>query len=649
MNRSVLCSFVLLAFVNYLMGCSISTEQQIAKEEVSFAEDKVTHVVLSDGEAVAFDSNGARLFLSTTISGRTEEGEEKVVLVDTVSQFRTSRVPSVPFEEIGSQKIIEVVNVHGRLIQFDRSGGTYDPATGMIKGRPIDFSSVGSSLELDARRLKVIRTVAPPAISKAEFLALQPLNAIELLTVGSKLLVTFDSLGGVLDTGRTAIIVGRTEEGAYVQYGLDEVVHVKVERTDVTGTVIASLGVAALVIALLGLIVAATKQSCPFVYSYDGSRYVFDAEPLGGAITRGMARTDYSRLEHLQPVDGTYRLLVRNEVPESQYLDQLSLLVVDHPASTDVVPDTSGRFHVVKEPISCTRAWDDQGSDLGRFFSKKDGVLWQSILPSDSSVFRSSLRHTLRFAFPRPPGAESARFIVNGGTSLWGSNMIREILTLRGEAVDEWYKSIDRRGEEMFRMFRWIEREEIYLLKLYVREGDGWAAQGHIFWGGPLVLEDRVMELDLSRVVGDTVYLEINPPVGFWAFDYVALEYGAEPPPEVHAVPLLTAEKENGTDVMPMLQFADGAYHVMPEVGNWAKVEFEVPERIDGMGQSLFLKSTGYYTLHLPRDRPEQTELLSWIFQEPGGVVRFAMGRYLEWRSSLLATLTHASAASSSR
>ncbi len=649
MDRRVLCSFVLAAFINYLMGCAISTERKISKEELSFEQDRVTHVVLADGEAVAFDGNGAKLFLSTTISGRTDEGVEKVILVDTISQFRTSRVPSVPVEEIGTQKIVEVVNVHGRLLRFDRSGGTYDSATGMIRGRPVDFISVVSALELDARRLKKIRTAEPTAVSKAEFLSLQPLKTTEVVTVGSKLLVVFDSLGAALDTGRAPIIVGRTEDGSYARYSLDEVVHVKVERTDVAATIFATLGVTALVLVLLGVIVAATKQSCPFVYSYDGARYVFDAEPLGGAITRGMARTDYSRLEHLRPVDGKYRLLVRNEVPETQYLDELMLLAVDHPESTDVIPDTSGTFHVIRKPVGCSRVWDEKGNDLRAFFSEKDGVIWQTIMAKDSSVFQSDLRHTVTLAFHRPPGAKSATCIVNGGTSLWGSNMIREMMSLRGDRVDEWYKAIDQRGEEMTRMFQWIEREEVYLLKLHVREGDAWVARDHIFWGGPLVLEDRAMELDLSGVVGDTVYLQIHPPVGFWAFDYVALEYGAEPSPQVQAVPLTTAVEGNGTDIMPMLQFADGAYHVMPEVGNWATMEFEAPKEVDGMSQSLFLKSTGYYTLHLSKDRPEQTELISRIFQDPGGVVRFAMGRYLEWRSSLLATLTHASAVSSSR
>ena len=57
--------------------------------------------------------------------------------------------------------------------------------------------------------------------------------------------------------------------------------------------------VAAVAVGTVAIIVgvaAATKQSCPFVYSWDGKQYVFDAEPYGGAITRGLEKDDFSTL-----------------------------------------------------------------------------------------------------------------------------------------------------------------------------------------------------------------------------------------------------------------------------------------------------------------------------------------------------------------
>ena len=93
-----------------------------------------------------------------------------------------------------------------------------------------------------------------------------------------------------------------------VSIPLAEVESVQFRKTDPAMSFLASVGVAGGV--LLGglLILALTKESCPFIYSYDGESYVFDAEPYGGATSEGLKRTEWCRLEHLKEVRGEYRI-----------------------------------------------------------------------------------------------------------------------------------------------------------------------------------------------------------------------------------------------------------------------------------------------------------------------------------------------------
>jgi hypothetical protein len=140
--------------------------------------------------------------------------------------------------------------------------------------------------------------------------------------------VTFDPPGATIKDGALSASVRKTP----YEVRLDQVQRFWVERKELSKSRTIGL-TAAVVVGTLGIIVgivAATKNSCPFVYSWDGSQFVFDAEPYGGAITHGLEKDDYSQLEHLREQDGLYRLRMTNEVDETQFTNLTELWVVDH-------------------------------------------------------------------------------------------------------------------------------------------------------------------------------------------------------------------------------------------------------------------------------------------------------------------------------
>ncbi len=69
------------------------------------------------------------------------------------------------------------------------------------------------------------------------------------------------------------------------------------------------------------------EESCPFVYSFDGEEYVLDSEPCGVAVSEGLKRPDWVELSSLKEVDGKSRVLLTNELGETQYTDELNRLV----------------------------------------------------------------------------------------------------------------------------------------------------------------------------------------------------------------------------------------------------------------------------------------------------------------------------------
>jgi len=448
-------------------------------------------------------------------------------------------------------------------------------------------------------------------------------------------LVKFDRNGGRFNPQKR-LITGLTPEGKNIELNVDDILYARVKKTDVALSILATVGVIAGVILVVFLIALATKDSCPFVYAYDGENYVFDAEPYGGAICSGLKKTDYSRLEHLKPANGKYHLLLRNEVKETQYTDELKLLVVDHDAETEFMPDVKGNLHSIINPTVASLALDENGKDLMNFIKARDEIAWQSRLPIDDSYKGQDLRHHLTFAFPKPAEAETAKLLVNAGTALWGSNMIGAMLQLRGNKLDAWYESVNRGGPELFHLMQFIEREELYVLKLYVKEGQSWVQRGYISGGGPFITEDRVIPLDLSGVVGDTLVIRLNPPRGFWTVDYLGMEYDAHSFSEVQEVVVASSEDQHGKDVTDLLRATDNRYQVLHDVGDWAKVSFDAPPQREGATRTVFLETTGYYEIHLDKGQPEQTELIHQLLTTPGLIVEYAVQEYLKWRASKL-------------
>ncbi|MFK7845337.1 MAG: FG-GAP-like repeat-containing protein, partial [Rhodothermales bacterium] len=97
------------------------------------------------------------------------------------------------------------------------------------------------------------------------------------------------------------------------------------------------------------------KGSCPFLYTWNGSEFVFATDILwrsalgmptgimGGTTTYAPASPaeDYIKIpaDLLQPKEGRYHMRITGELWETPFFDEVKLIVVDHPDTVDVFID----------------------------------------------------------------------------------------------------------------------------------------------------------------------------------------------------------------------------------------------------------------------------------------------------------------------
>jgi len=135
------------------------------------------------------------------------------------------------------------------------------------------------------------------------------------------------------------------------------------------------------------------KGSCPWVFAWDGTHMNFVTDflwrsPLGLRInaqdTAGVTQTeDWVRIagDQLKSRDGAYDVRITAELWETHFFDHVSLLVVDHPADTEMFVDE--RFLPSKPPAlepralkmlgAVTDARDEKGSDVTQSIAARDG------------------------------------------------------------------------------------------------------------------------------------------------------------------------------------------------------------------------------------------------------------------------------------
>ena len=455
--------------------------------------------------------------------------------------------------------------------------------------------------------------------------------------------IPFDEPGGKL--AGTTIIANVAKESR--SFPLSDVQHVWMEKRKLTtgakvGIVAGATVVAIIVVAAISLskrsapIVSPSpstgkQSSCPFVYSWDGSQFCLDGEPYGGAIARGLARDDWSELRHLRDINGEYRVLMTNEADETQHTDLAELWVADHPAGVRVVADGSGRLIGLSNLQRLLKAQEKTGRDLTTWLDAKDRRIWEPEPVPDAA---GSLQHEIILTFPKPAAAKDAWLVSNMATGAWGSQIVKDMVSLLGRDANAWLESLDKNFLRATSVYQWVNREETLRLKVDVEESSGWRTQGSFSGGGPIIAEDRVVPIDVSGVSGDRLRLRVRPPCGFWAINSFEIAYdsvGAVPFTRISAE---SARTSDGTDVLKELASANGAYYTMPTIGDAAELRFRAPIRRPAMERTFFLHTAGWYQIHLGVGGEPDQRAFNEVLNTPGAIVRFTEAQYDAWKHS---------------
>lgn len=331
----------------------------------------------------------------------------------------------------------------------------------------------------------------------------------------------------------------------------------------------------------------------PRIYSVDGDRSRLEGEAFPSASGEEHEGTTLVPLASLRVRDRRVVLRLRDEGSETDYVDRVRLLRVDHPRGEEVVLDPSGRLRGVRGWVAPEKAYARDLTPALDEVRSRDGRAWSGP-PSERSM--SSSIEPLFVVFPR--GKVPPRAWLGLRARIRGEGFLRR-LTRRepeGEEPEAQPGPIGPggpKGPEGPPTEKGEEAEGGLPVSLWT--GSDWIERGRL--PDDLGTEFRDLLVPLGGVSSRLreVRVRIDLPRGGWEIDWIALGRGVEETPPVRRLsPIHAAGGGGGSkEVIGDLEAKDDRSAVLHR-GESLDLEFPAEPLASGSESAYFLEVVGY-------------------------------------------------------
>jgi len=375
-------------------------------------------------------------------------------------------------------------------------------------------------------------------------------------------------------------------------------------------------------------VILATKQSCPFVFTDDGSGERLVGEGYPSAIYRSIAREDLLQL----PVRGSgdLRLRLANLVDETQYTDRLDLLTLDHATGERALATSDATLVVVGPSQAPLSAGDLDGSDCLRLVSAVDQQAWKTDLQRVAALSRPPLKEGLTASFAPIPGRPVLE--VQLRSTRWLEAVTGRYFAAMGDQFPELLERLNSAPGPQIQ--EWRHKEGIDL-KVEVFQNGTWRTLGFIYPTGAACYRSVALPFPVDWAEPGPIQVRLSGGTGFWWVDALALSTLSKEQPAPTRVPLTSARDQDGKDQREVLDAADGRFQVMTQPGEEVDLRFSLAPIPAGRTRTVFLRIEGYYNPHAPVLPRKALRTLNRMLHEEGAFVRFGLDFYRENRELL--------------
>jgi hypothetical protein len=532
-----------------------------------------------------------------------------LVFTQVCTIYSTKKIsPDVAAQKAGQDvRIMRVMKTSGEMVEFEEKNPGY-----IVKDAVVGRSNIKETVEVSRDNIKLI----------------QHQDNKKIIYISTKDGKTYSPIISYKEMPDKIVLEAYKTES--IPFTDIEMIWLK-ERNPGAST-LATLGVVAAVaggtfLAVLAIVALTKGTSCPILYARDNMNFEREGEIYSGAVFREIERTDYLKLHHLAEHKGAYTLKISNEAEETQYTDEVNLLVVDHPKGSSVFVGSDGVVHMIQNPIPAVSAEDLKGTDFTAALKAPDNRMWSANPFHRNPENPADLKSGITLKFPKPVEAQKAKLVVRLGNTFWVDNIFVRFIGLMGDSMNPWYHRTAQSPQFKERAESFVKKQGIALRAQLLEEGK-WKDIGYFHPTGPVGLQDDILEFPVDGMLSNTLTIKLDGGTFFWMIDYAAIDYSADLAAEINEVAPVEAIDESGQDVRESLFCSDDISYTMPKPGNFAVLKFPAPPKKPDIERSFILESEGYYNIHPQKEGPPDLETLLALQRNPDNFLKFSLREF---------------------
>lgn len=262
------------------------------------------------------------------------------------------------------------------------------------------------------------------------------------------------------------------------------------------------------------------EGSCPFVYSYDGSKYNLEAEAFSSSVSKALEAETFHLLHAFKPINGRLKVRIRNDRPETHFVNSVHLYAVDAKNSLKVVVGAKNKIWPVYHAIPPLKAKDQFHNDVLKILTEKDGKYWGSDLKKQR--ISSGFRDTLEVRFKKSQKNKEATLIISAINTDLITKAYRFASSVLGDDNLLFYQALEK-DPEMQKLVREGIRKSSLTVEVF--SGKKWQQIGVLPPQADVVPFTRAIRFEIPEPIHDPLRIRLSSMKNVWRIDAVSIDY----------------------------------------------------------------------------------------------------------------------------